>query len=268
MTPAPGSVVSPPVTAPILSVNELGKRFGGLDAVKGLTFDVRRAEATGIIGPNGAGKTTAFNCISGLLRPTAGSVVFDGADITRRSPEKRLEEGIARTFQNIRLFHHLTVLENVMVGAHSRSKGGLVSTVLLPWVDLRRRRAVEDTAAAALTEAGVPVEFWHRWPASLPYAAQRQVEIARAVVSEPKLLLLDEPAAGMISNETDRLQHVVRGLVGAGISVLIIEHDVSLIMSLCSRVVVMNFGCKIAEGTPDEIRNDQQVIEAYLGTDA
>ncbi len=252
--------------SPILEVRGLTRTFGGLVAVSEVDLTVPEGAIFGLIGPNGAGKTTLFNLITGLLPPSGGSVNFAGRPITGRKPHVITQMGMARTFQNIRLFGALSALENVVVGTHCRTSSGVWGSVFRT----RRARAEEDEAWA---RARAELEFvglgdlMDAPAGGLAYGQQRRLEIARALATGPRLLCLDEPAAGMNETESQELIDLVRRIQARGISVLIIEHDMHVVMNLCDRIAVLNFGRKLAEGTPAEIRANPDVIEAYLGRD-
>jgi branched-chain amino acid transport system ATP-binding protein len=250
----------------ILVVRGLTRAFGGLLAVNEVSFSIYPGEIYGLIGPNGAGKTTVINMLSGLLPPTSGRIEFKGRSIERLPAYRITELGVARTYQNIRLFGEMTVLQNVIVGQHCRLRAGLAERLVFAPTVRREEAAAKRKAQALLTNAGL--ESMQDYPASsLPYGSRRRLEIARALASDPELLLLDEPAAGMNSAEREELQERLRALVASGLTILLIEHDVSLVMSLCNRIGVLNFGNMIAQGTPAEIGTNPAVIEAYLGTD-
>lgn len=257
----------------ILDVRNLGMSFGGLRALDAVDLDVQPGEIVALIGPNGAGKTTFFNCVTGIYTPTAGDVFIEPpgkgrARLNGLKPNRVTEKGLARTFQNIRLFPNMTALENVMVGRHCRTSSGILGAILR---GPSTRAEERDTAARSYDLLGkVGLEgFVNEQAKNLPYGAQRRLEIARALATDPFLLLLDEPAAGMNPQETAELDELITRIRDeAGISILLIEHDMKLVMSLSDRIFVMDYGRRIAEGTPEEIRYNPQVIKAYLGEEA
>jgi branched-chain amino acid transport system ATP-binding protein len=254
-------------TPPILNTQGLAKSFLGLQALQDFSISVYHNEILGLIGPNGAGKTTCFNLLTGFLLPTGGQIFFKGIDITGRSPAQIARLGLARTFQNIRVFNTLSVLENVMAAAQLRTPFSLGELLFSAPSFLHKESQVTERAYDLLELLGIS-EYANRTAASLPYAYQRRLEIARALATEPQLLLLDEPAAGMNPSESDSLHQLILDLRGRfQLTILLVEHDMRLVMNLCERIIVLNYGKIIAEGKPHSVRADPQVIAAYLGTD-
>ncbi|MEI6873498.1 MAG: ABC transporter ATP-binding protein [Spirochaetota bacterium] len=253
---------------PILRAEGVVKRFGGLTAVNKIDFEMEKGRIYSIIGPNGAGKTTFFNTISGLYKPEEGRILFDGIPIQGMAPEKITVLHLARTFQNIRLFGGMTVIENILVGAYTRLRQNAVQAVLRTKSFLDEERKAEKRAEEIMEYVGLR-GVGNELAASLPYGGQRRVEIGRALASEPQLLLLDEPTAGMNPAESEDAMHLFRRLRDdLGITILLIEHDMKVVMNISERITVMDYGEKIAEGTPREIGSNPRVIEAYLGRGA
>jgi branched-chain amino acid transport system ATP-binding protein len=248
-----------------LRLEGVTRRFGGLVAVDDVSFEVPADGVTAVIGPNGAGKTTLFNLISGFLPPSAGRITFEGNDITGRPPAEIARAGLVRTFQLVKLFEDLSVIDNVKVGCHLKGRAGLFAALFRPASARREEQALDARARDLLAFAGLAAMADE--PASaLPYGRQRMLELARAMAAGPRLILLDEPAAGLNTEESAALSRIIRRIADEGTSVLLIEHDMTLVMNTAERVVVVDFGRKIAQGTPAEVRVDPAVIAAYLGT--
>lgn len=250
----------------VLEIKNITKNFGGISALTDVSFKINQGEIFGLIGPNGAGKTTMFNVITNMFLPTSGEIRFVGEHISGIKPHKITDKGICRTFQNIRLFSQMSVLENVLVGGHCRSKSEVMHSVFRTKKQRKEEKALHENSLELLELVGLS-SYTDVIAENLAYGQQRRLEIARALASNPKLLLLDEPAAGMNESETDDLFDLIKKVQKRGVTVLLIEHDMPFVMKLCDRIAVLNFGKKLAEGTPEEIQNNQAVIEAYLGSE-
>jgi branched-chain amino acid transport system ATP-binding protein len=248
----------------LLAARGIGKRFGGVHALSDVSFTINRGEIYGLIGPNGAGKTSLFNVLTGIYVPDGGSFTFDGEPLDRLKPNQVAERGIARTFQNIRLFQNLSALENVMIGRHVRTRAGVFGAIFRDKTTLAEEAAIEKRSHELLDYVGVAKRA-NDLARHLAYGDQRRLEIARALATEPKLLALDEPAAGMNATETQALKRLLEDIRHDGTTILLIEHDMKLVMSVCDRVLVLDYGRKIAEASAAEVQNNPKVIAAYLG---
>ncbi|WP_306548226.1 ABC transporter ATP-binding protein [Desulfobulbus sp.] len=254
---------------PLLTVSALTMDFGGIRALDHLDLRIHPGEIAALIGPNGAGKTTFFNCLTGIYAPTSGDLLLTPPDQPPRrlnglKPNRITEQGLARTFQNIRLFHNMTVLENVMIGRHCRTRAKILGAIFRTPATIREEKAIVGMSLALLERIGLADQA-NEFAKNLPYGAQRRLEIARALATEPLLLLLDEPAAGMNPQETLELDELITSMKNDGLAILLIEHDMKLVMSLSDHIFVMDYGRKIAEGTPEQVRHNPAVIKAYLG---
>jgi branched-chain amino acid transport system ATP-binding protein len=264
--PTPAPATGPPPSDDLLVARSVSKVFGGLVAVSDVDFSIPRLSIVSIIGPNGAGKTTFFNMLTGLYKPTTGTIAFDGKSIAQERPDRITALGVARTFQNIRLFATMTALENVMVGEHARLNAGLFGSLLRLPRQRREEREAHEKALEMLDYVGLRRDVADQLAVNLSYGDQRRVEIARALASDPKLLLLDEPTAGMNPQESGRLTDFMRQLRDErDLTILLIEHDMKVVMDVSERVTVLDHGEEIAEGDPQSVREDKRVIEAYLG---
>lgn len=248
----------------MLEVRGITQRFGGITALDDISFCVAKGDITGVIGPNGAGKTTLFNIVTGIYTQSSGQILLEGSDISHLPAERLSSRGLVRTFQNIELFATMTVLENVMVGLHTRSRSGIFSCMVkAPW-HLSEERRIRTRAREWLDFCGI-IDLENQVAGSLPFGKGRLLEIARAMAVEPRIMLMDEPAAGLNNRETFELAGLIRRIRDTGVTIVLVEHDMELVMDICDRIVVLNLGKKLAEGTPREIQESPAVIAAYLG---
>ena len=251
----------------VLTLNDVSKSFGGVAAVADVSFGIRSGEITALIGPNGAGKTTLINLITGVLQPSKGTFILAGEDISRLPMHARAVRGMARTYQTPQNIQGMSVIENVMTGCHRLGTRGIFSSLLQPWSIADENRRMSALAIECLKRVDLPSEWWQQIATDLPYGHQRRVEIARALAQDPKIILLDEPAAGLNPRETVEISHLLKSIAEDGRAILLVEHDMPMVMSIAARIVVVNFGRRIATGSPSEISANPDVIAAYLGTD-